>query len=471
MREIKKESRKINKQYNDSSNHNFRVLKQKNKDFLSDISIPKHIYPYSKNTIKKNQESLSKKLKSLISKVNNIINEDHLYDNNNINEHDNEDEDIKSFENSNDSNSYENLDDENSLYDSFKTIPKTFEKNSTIDNSIHNSFKKIMNSKKKMHTKLFKNKNLCLSDEKEKILNRFNKDLLNLSSIMEKKKKQLSQKENEIKGQEDKMQNVLFEFDRIINDNRTWEENLEIFRRDYQSSIDILNRQNKRLLESVEELSKTEEELRLQIKLKDIEIKNLKTQNEKISIEKNKAQNISNEMKKEIDKLKEKIRTMQNTNTELNESIGKLSQEKTEDIKKNVSISVKPNYQSIEVQTEESNMLEKIINQQYLDIKKLFNLFHYVLTLYNKNNMDDDKYRILWNDIRTKFYKNQELKPINIFNFVTYILNFSLTSENLDNIFEAQSDHFVYLYLEFILDYVNQNSLSIEQVNRKYIYI
>jgi len=40
-------------------------------------------------------------------------------------------------------------------------------------------------------------------------------------------------------------------------------------------------------------------------------------------------------MKKEIDKLKEKIRTMQNTNTELNESIGKLSQEKTEDIKKN----------------------------------------------------------------------------------------------------------------------------------------
>jgi len=28
--------------------------------------------------------------------------------------------------------------------------------------------------------------------------------------------------------------------------------------------------------------------------------------------------------------------------------------------------------------------------------------------------MDDDKYRILWNDIRTKFYKNQELKPINV---------------------------------------------------------
>jgi len=81
----------------DSSNHNFRVLKQKNKDFLSDISIPKHIYPYSKNTIKKNQESLSKKLKSLISKVNNIINEDHLYDNNNINEHDNEDEDVCFF--------------------------------------------------------------------------------------------------------------------------------------------------------------------------------------------------------------------------------------------------------------------------------------------------------------------------------------------------------------------------------------
>ncbi|KAG4104637.1 hypothetical protein H8356DRAFT_1071682 [Neocallimastix lanati (nom. inval.)] len=62
--------------------------------------------------------------------------------------------------------------------------------------------------------------------------------------------------------------------------------------------------------------------------------------------------------------------------------------------------------------------------------------------------MSDNEYCVLWNDIRIKFFKNIELKEM---------------KENIINIFETQSSHFIYLYLEFILDYINQNSLSIEQ--------
>jgi len=48
------------------------------------------------------------------------------------------------------------------------------------------------------------------------------------------------------------------------------------------------------------------------------------------------------------------------------------------------------------------------------DIKKLFSFLYYILTLYNKNNMGDNEYRILWNDIRSKFFKNKELNDIKV---------------------------------------------------------
>jgi len=42
-------------------------------------------------------------------------------------------------------------------------------------------------------------------------------------------------------------------------------QDLENLRNDYQSSIDILNRENKRLIESLEELSNNEENLKTEV--------------------------------------------------------------------------------------------------------------------------------------------------------------------------------------------------------------
>jgi len=124
--------------------------------------------------------------------------------------------------------------------------------------------------------------------------------------------------------------------------------------------------------------------------------------------------------------------------------------------------------------------------------------------------MEDNEYRQLWNDIRTKFFKNKELKEIKviltinnlffialykmninhmfiyiyiyiyiyililifyilsfivkIYNYIPYIINYSLKKENISNIFETKPEHFVRLLLEFVMDYLNENSLAFEQV-------
>ncbi|ORX82539.1 hypothetical protein BCR32DRAFT_309177 [Anaeromyces robustus] len=391
---------------NDSSYYNFQVLKQLNRDFFkNDINISKYIsskfdsinannnseydkqnspVTHDKPLYNKYEEKRTKELKSLIFKLNNLINEDY---------------------------SYRNTEEEEEVEEEEEKEESKYFENSTEDDKVYN----------------------------------------NINNLIEmKKKKQLNSKENKIKRQESKIKNVMTEFDRIVNEDKLWKKDLENLRKDYQSSIDILNRENKRLIESLQEFSNNEEELKLELKLKEKEIEDYKNKNKSIIEEKNKAQTITIELKKEIEKLKEQIKEMQDTNTILQKNCEELSNKKKEKIKKNVAITVKPEYQSKEVQTDYSNHLEKIINQQYMDIKKLFLLFHYILTLYNKNNMEDNEYRLLWNDIRTKFFKNKELNEIK--------------KENLSNIFEIESEHFFNLLLEFILDYMNENSLTMDQV-------
>ncbi|ORX60093.1 hypothetical protein BCR36DRAFT_50978 [Piromyces finnis] len=433
----------------DDSYYNFEVLKQLNRDFLyndTNISNPSYskkstVNDISSTTKKQNlpnmnnkifynnyEEKRAKELKQLISKMNNIINEEYSY-----NKILDEEEEIEEEEEEEEEEDYD------SKYYNENIINYRGMKN--IDNI---------------------NKNRLM--EKEKILKQFNKDLLNLSSMLEKKKKQLNNKEKIIKQRESKIKAVLTEFNRMIKEDKEWKKDIENLRRDYQTSINILSKENKQLIESLQESSSIEEELKLELKEKEKEIKELKMKNEIILEEKNKIQNVTSELKIEITQLKEKIKDMQDSNTILHQNFEKLSKkEKEKKNNKNVEITVKPETNSIEVQTENSNLLEKIINQQYMDIKRLFTLYHYILTLYNKNNMEENEYRKLWNDIRAKFFKNKELKDIKICNYIPYILNYSLKKENIINLFENKHDHFIKLLLEFIMDYMNENSIKIEQ--------
>jgi len=345
------------KKSSDSSYYNFQFLKKINRDFLNDTTISKYdhssfsgtesnnINDYiplmdndnSRKLHKKYEEKRAKELKNLVLKMNNIINEEYLYKNT-------EDDEEKEYY----SNYYENSNDERNFFKPYKDMKK-----------------------EKMYQ----------YEEKKKILKQFNKDLLDFSSLLENKKKQLRNRENKVKYQESKIKKVLSEFDRIINEDKTWKKDLENLRKDYQSSIDILNRENKRLVQQVNELSNKEEQLIIEVRQKNLEIEELKMKNENINNEKNKIQEITNELKGEITKLKKKIKDIQGRNTQLHENYERLSKKYKgdDDFTKEVGISVKPGYKSMEIQTENSNILERIINQQYLDIKKVFTILHYIL--------------------------------------------------------------------------------------------
>ncbi|ORY80059.1 hypothetical protein LY90DRAFT_38453 [Neocallimastix californiae] len=212
MRKTKKEKEEISNNNNiDRSYYNFQVLKKINRNYVNDIHIPKYLYTNTCNTDNNSdisdqlydqyENERAKELKNIILKMSNIITEECKN-----NEDDEEDEDSKYCKNSNDDISY---------YNSYMEMRKPNKSNS------------------------------YQYEKKEKVLKQFNKDLLNLSSLLEKKKSQLKNRENRIKQQELKIKDVLVEFDRIVNDDKIWKKDLEDIRNDFQSSIDVLNRENK----------------------------------------------------------------------------------------------------------------------------------------------------------------------------------------------------------------------------------